>query len=1099
EKLNREIVAFDDAHPSPTAEELEQRDDIIARIDQLQAFQNAYEDVGPIFDCVVFNDGNTWRAAIDTDGDGDFSNEKTLTNYRDEHEFSTFGEDNLLNYVLNIYQDGDVLSIVADAGAHGTHVAGMVAANFPDQPELNGMAPGAQIVAVKIGDTRLGSSSVGTGSSRGYTTVIENQCDLINKSYGGASAFHDRRYRNDRLASEIVDKFGVIFVASAGNEGPTLSTVGGPGGTTSSLIGVGAAISPEMMKAQYAVREGQREMIYPWSSRGPTLDGDLGVDICAPGGAISPVPNWTLQKTRLMNGTSMSSPNTCGGIALILSKLKQEGIAYSPHAVKRALINTARQIPDQSPWAQGHGMIQIDAAYEYLVNEVNDLDRDVRFSVTGPNGVRGAYLREPYENNQPVETRIKLEPNFHEDADNRDKVAFEMRLNLEATEPWVEVASFINLVYGGKTTDVRIDPTGLEPGAHFAEVLAYDADRPDAGPILRYPITVVRGIEVGPESGYTWHETIDSGPGDLNKWFFTTPEDATWMDLIIRRKDTDTSRLLLIQMLQLVKDKASPTRKLTEWVRFDDEDEQMYSMAVDGNRTLEIDAAHYWSSIGPGEFEFEVRFRGLRPEPSNVLIDGGSLVTRFDVLSPMRDAIISPSGSLTGLRRSIRPSESTIRALDPVRDRLPDDRQMYENVLTYDLSLADEANLKIDPAINLVPHAWEEYEGFLWYIFGENGELVESQAGEDVDISLNKGDYTLKIQIRHDDPDMLELVNDAPIRLTFQLDSPISLSFTRTPDEAFEGGGRFGNPELETGASMPVYIATPGYDALPDFAEPGDLLVGSFTIGGHSELLGSNSRPGGWPVEMTIPPEPIDKPEPEASDDTQDQADPVDQIREDIRDLKIAGLDQLMDADHAEAFDSLANEILAEWPDSLQVLVKVMERAVHIADDENPNTQAIITASQAVIDAIDTDELAAYVGINHDPDADDFDKELDERMTEEKEALIDALTQIALALGKVADADDPESVQAFDEALDRLEAWTDLEGDDFFELRLMRERLHGRLGKALTLLSERLESNPDKALYELRIELLETIGWEPWAEHEREMMLVRYPPAKPLF
>ncbi|HED53321.1 MAG TPA: hypothetical protein ENJ00_03870, partial [Phycisphaerales bacterium] len=48
EKLNREIVAFDDAHPSPTAEELEQRDDIIARIDQLQAFQNAYEDVGPI-------------------------------------------------------------------------------------------------------------------------------------------------------------------------------------------------------------------------------------------------------------------------------------------------------------------------------------------------------------------------------------------------------------------------------------------------------------------------------------------------------------------------------------------------------------------------------------------------------------------------------------------------------------------------------------------------------------------------------------------------------------------------------------------------------------------------------------------------------------------------------------------------------------------------------------------------------------------------------------------------------------------------------------------------------------------------------------------
>ena len=47
------------------------------------------------------------------------------------------------NYALNIESDGNVLSVVVDAGSHGTHVAGIAAAFHEDNPELNGVAPGA--------------------------------------------------------------------------------------------------------------------------------------------------------------------------------------------------------------------------------------------------------------------------------------------------------------------------------------------------------------------------------------------------------------------------------------------------------------------------------------------------------------------------------------------------------------------------------------------------------------------------------------------------------------------------------------------------------------------------------------------------------------------------------------------------------------------------------------------------------------------------------------------------------------------------------------------------------------------------------------------
>lgn len=272
-ELQRAAAAFKagkgGSKPPANAEEAEEAADMEARVAQLAEAGKGYEDAGCLYDVVVWHDGEAWWAAVDVQEDGDLRGFKPMTDYRVRRDWATFNSrlDNL-NFAVNIYEEGAVLSIVVDAGSHGTHVAGITAAYHKEQPELNGLAPGAQLVSLKIGDSRLGSMETGVSVVRALCQVVRLKCDMINMSYGEAVAVNDTG-RVVRLIEEVVHKHGVIYVGSASNNGPALSTVGAPAGSGTSAIAAGAYLSPSMMLAGYSLRKPFEGCNFTWSSVGP--------------------------------------------------------------------------------------------------------------------------------------------------------------------------------------------------------------------------------------------------------------------------------------------------------------------------------------------------------------------------------------------------------------------------------------------------------------------------------------------------------------------------------------------------------------------------------------------------------------------------------------------------------------------------------------------------------------------------------------------------------------------------------------------------------------------------------------------------------------
>ena len=503
---------------------------------------------------------HVWVVIVDTNGNGDLSDEKMLRDYRINYDAFSLASDNnpdsrsLMAWEVNVITNEDHLGAPEaptvefhfDDGSHGSHCAG-IAAGFEvsGQEGMHGGAPGAWLLSLKLGDNRLAGGATRTSSMKKayeYAASFEEKYGIpvvINMSFGIASVEEGDDAMGGWLDDLLADHPTLYCCTSAGNEGPGLSTVGIPA-TCASLISSGAYLSVESGADLYSGRM-SRNTLFNFSSRGGET---AKPDVVAPGSALSTVPGFIDGMARF-NGTSMASPQTAGAVACLVSAAQQENMDIHWGMMMRALIAGGTKVPGLSLTDQGGGLVTTGASWNVLkkLSASKSAHQVLRYEIETPcvfqdDGLSSAaYWRTPGGAPfAPEKVTFTVRPIFHPDMGPDAIDTFFRSFSFKSEAGWLKILSGDRYIRGdmGMTVTCQYKEEDLaKAGAYSARIIA-NLDGGDlsglAGREFYLWNTVVIGDPVGPHSGYTKvYEGKDLAQSSALRHYVNVPAGATAM------------------------------------------------------------------------------------------------------------------------------------------------------------------------------------------------------------------------------------------------------------------------------------------------------------------------------------------------------------------------------------------------------------------------------------------------------------------------------------------------------------------------------------------------------------------------------------------
>lgn len=253
-----------------------------------------------------------------------------------------------------------------DGSSHGTHTMGTMVGHQLNTFDTIGLAINAQWIAA-------GSLCAGSGGTTaafqwalnpdGDTSTVNDVPDVINNSWGGSQG-------TSQCNSTVVPIFnaleaaGVAVVFSAGNSGPGTSTITSPKNINTNEVNVFCVGNIQAGAAGFPINNS--------SSRGPSIctnpNQELMIkpEVVAPGTSVRSASGNSGYAN--LTGTSMAAPHVSGGILLL-----KEAFPYLPgSAILRAIYYSAIDLgPSGEDNTFGNGLMDLDAAFQYLVNQGN--------------------------------------------------------------------------------------------------------------------------------------------------------------------------------------------------------------------------------------------------------------------------------------------------------------------------------------------------------------------------------------------------------------------------------------------------------------------------------------------------------------------------------------------------------------------------------------------------------------------------------------------------------------------------------------------------------------------------------------------------------